>query len=321
MVRKRVPPSPTIPRSNAGTAPSTPLLDATARGAIKDSMKVNTDVPNVGVDPALLDRLSPSVRDVAQHAAVLKSVLARLGPIYDLVERETSRMTELSPFLVWKDQVEEARDRLATDSQNREEKIRAIKIMIEAEKQRFMATINERIERMIKEIVVTKVKERVKAQVTDIMQPYHKILSGNKGRAMRNHMFLANIEAKNQNATIRSRFPQERITPIYRPISVEFQIQQSPTASPSIGPVGGYNPSPSPRFPDTFGALTRLTLSDSRTLLRDYGLEEDTSGKNTPEEVRLDNLNKLMVHFGVGYRLHPGPARKAPIVTSLWDRR
>ena len=93
------------PKSNAGTAPSTPLLDTPSKAAMKDSIKVNTDVPSVVVDTALLDRLSPSVRDVAQHAAVLKSVLARLGPIYDLVEREASRMTEVSPFLAAKDQV------------------------------------------------------------------------------------------------------------------------------------------------------------------------------------------------------------------------
>jgi len=33
--------------------------------------------------------------------------------------------------------------------------------------------------------------------------------------------------------------------------------------------------------------------------LKDYGLEEETSEKKNPEEARLDNLNKLMVHFGV----------------------
>jgi len=33
--------------------------------------------------------------------------------------------------------------------------------------------------------------------------------------------------------------------------------------------------------------------------LKDYGLEEEISEKRNPEEARLDNLNKLMVHFGV----------------------
>ena len=110
-------------------------------------------------------------------------------------------------------------------------------------------------------------------------------------------------EAKNQNATIRSRFPQERIAPIYRPISVEFQIQQPPTSSPSVGPVGGYNPSSSQKFPETFGALVKLSLSDSMVLLKDYGLEATPSGKRVPEEIRLDNLNKLMSHFGVSFHL------------------
>jgi len=314
--------SPVVPRSAASTTPSTPALDtAPTKAAMKDTMKVDTNVPNVGVDPLLLDRLSPSVRDVAQHAAVLKSVLARLGPIYDLVERETSRITEVSPFLAGIDQVDQARDRLASEAQKREEKVQAIKRMIEVEKKKFVDTINERLETMIKEVVVAKVKERVKAQVTEIMLPYQKLLQGNKGRTMRSRMFLSTVEAKNQNATIRSRFPQERITPIFRPISVAFQIPGSPTDSPSIGPVGGFNPSPSPRFPDTFGDLIKLSLSDSRTLLKDYDLPEDVNDKKTSEEARLDNLNKLMVHFGIGYRLHPGPLRKGPIITSLWDRR
>ena len=102
--------SPAVTRSNAGTTPSTPVLDATpTKAAVKDTIKVDTNVPIVGVDPLLLDRLSPGVRDVAQHAALLKSVLARLGPIYDLVEREATRMTEVSPFLAGRDQVGRSR--------------------------------------------------------------------------------------------------------------------------------------------------------------------------------------------------------------------
>ena len=62
-------------------------------------------------------------------------------------------------------QVDEARNRLAVEAQKREEKIHAIKGMIEAEKQKFVASINERLENMIKDVVVTKVKERVKSQV------------------------------------------------------------------------------------------------------------------------------------------------------------
>lgn len=54
---------------------------------------------------------------------------------------------------------------MAEESQKREEKIRAIKTMIEAEKQKFVTTINERLEKMIKDVVVIKVKERVRAQV------------------------------------------------------------------------------------------------------------------------------------------------------------
>jgi hypothetical protein len=38
-------------------------------------------------------------------------------------------------------------------------------------------------------------------------------------------------------------------------------------------------------------------------LLKDYGLEAATSGKRLPEEIRLDNLNKLMSHFGVSFHL------------------
>jgi len=308
-------------RSNTSSGLSTPTTETPPKVATREPIKLNTNVPSVVVDPTLLNRLSPSVRDVAEHAAVLKSVLARLGPIYDLVERESCRMTEVSPFLAGKDQVDEARNRLAAEAQKREEKIRAIKGMIEAEKQKFVASINGRLENMIRDIVVTKVKERVKSQVAELLQPYHKVLQGNKGRTLRSKMFLSNIEAKSQNATIRSRFPKERITPIYRPISVEFQIQQSVTSSPIVGPVGGYNPSPSAKFPETFGALIKLPLSDSKDLLKEYGLEAATSDKKNYEEARLDNLNELMSHFGIGYRLHPGPAKKGPIVTSLWDRR
>ena len=80
---------------------------------------------------------------------------------------------------------------------------------------------------------------------------------------------------------------------------MEFQIQQSVTASPIVGPVGGYNPSPSAKFPEHFGALIKLSLSDSRTLLKEYGLEAAISEKSIAEEARLDNLNELMSHFGV----------------------
>lgn len=169
------------------------MLDGqTGKAVAKEPIRVDTNVQPVVVDLALLDRLSPSVRDVAQHAAVLKSVLARLGPIYDLVERETSRMTEVSPFLAGKDQVchtnivgssdiliftaqvDEARNRLTTEAQKREEKIRAIKDMIEGERRKFVATINGRLEKMIKDIVVHKVKEKVKTQVGFDLETHHK---------------------------------------------------------------------------------------------------------------------------------------------------
>lgn len=54
---------------------------------------------------------------------------------------------------------------MAADAQKREEKIYAIKQMIEAEKQKFVARINEYLERIIRDIVATKVRERVKEQV------------------------------------------------------------------------------------------------------------------------------------------------------------
>lgn len=101
---------------------------------------------------------------------------------------------------------------MTAEAEKREEKILAIKKMIEAEKQKFVVNINERLERMIKNIVMTKVKERVKAQVVlsvnetprslcshnytkvaELVDPYRKILQGSKGRNMRNQMFLANM--------------------------------------------------------------------------------------------------------------------------------
>ena len=94
------------PKSTPSSGLTTPTTDAPTKADIKDTIKLNTtDIPVNRVDPALLERLSPSVRDVAEHAAVLKSVLSRLGPIYDLVEREASRMAEVSPFITGKDQV------------------------------------------------------------------------------------------------------------------------------------------------------------------------------------------------------------------------
>lgn len=93
-------------KSTTSSGLTTPTTDTPTKADIKDTIKLNTtDIPINRVDPALLERLSPSVRDVAEHAAVLKSVLSRLGPIYDLVEREASRMAEVSPFITGKDQV------------------------------------------------------------------------------------------------------------------------------------------------------------------------------------------------------------------------
>jgi len=100
---------------------------------------------------------------------------------------------------------------LAADAGKREEKINAIKAIIEAEKQKFVWALNERLEGMIRDIVVTKVKERVKIQVgfdvgthraheltplskvAELVQPYQKYLLGSKGRTMRSQMFLRNM--------------------------------------------------------------------------------------------------------------------------------
>lgn len=65
--------------------------------------------------------------------------------------------------------------------------------------------------------------------------------------------------------------------------------------------MGGYHPSPSPKFPETFGDLIKIPLHDSAILMKEYGLEAAISDKKVPEEARLDNLNKLMLHFGVGF--------------------
>lgn len=308
---------PTKPEPN----PLTPVTETPTKESIKDSIKVNTDVQSVVQSRPQSNQFSPSVRDVAEHAATLKSVLSLLSPIYDMVERETTRIAEVSPLLAAKDQLEEARGRLTADAGKREEKINAIKEMIEAEKRKLAATINQRVESMIRDIVVNKVKERVKIQVAELVEPYNKVIQGSKGRNMRNKLFLANIEAKNRNSTIRSKFPKEHITPICLPVSVKFQLPRSPTDSPRVGPAGGYHASPSPKFPETFGALIKISLPDSITLLKEYDLEEAISTKRVPEEARLENLNKLMSQFGIGYRLHPGPPRKGPIITSVWDRR
>ena len=48
--------------------------------------------------------------------------------------------------------------------------------MIEAEKQKFVVTINERLERMIRDVVITKVKERVKTQVGSRIEAQRKFL-------------------------------------------------------------------------------------------------------------------------------------------------
>jgi hypothetical protein len=308
---------PTKPELNSLTT----VAEAPTKESLKDSIKVNTDVQSVVQNRPQFNQFSPSVRDVAEHAAALKSVLDRLGPIYDMVQREASRMEAVSPLVVGKDQLEEARGRLSADAGKREEKMNAIKRIIEAEKHKLAATINQRLESMIRDVVVNKVKERVKIQVAELVEPYNKIIQGNKGRNMRNKLFLANVEAKNRNSTIRSKFPKEHIAPIYLPINVKFQLPRSPTDSPRVGPAGGYHASPSPKFPENFGALIKLSLPDSITLLKEYNLEETISAKKVPEEARLENLNRLMSHFGIGYRLHPGPPRKGPIITSVWDRR
>ena len=93
--------------SNHSSALPTPTTEAT-KDLIKESIKVDTSVTSAIPNPAQFDQLSPSVRDVAEHAAVLKSVLSRLGPIFDLVEREATRMEVVSPLLVAKDQVRHA---------------------------------------------------------------------------------------------------------------------------------------------------------------------------------------------------------------------
>ena len=114
MVRtRRAPSNPAVTaaikaaRSNPSSGLSTPAqVETPTKESLKDSIKLNTtDIQSVVTNSASFNQLSPGVRDVAEHAAVLKSVLSRLGPIYDLVEKEASRMAEVSPFLAGKDQV------------------------------------------------------------------------------------------------------------------------------------------------------------------------------------------------------------------------
>ena len=101
-------PTPTKETPTKEPNPLTPVTEAPTKEPIKEPIKINTDVQSVVQNRPRFNQLSPSVRDVAEHAAALKSILDRLNPIYSMVEKEASRIDAVSPLLVRKDQVRHA---------------------------------------------------------------------------------------------------------------------------------------------------------------------------------------------------------------------
>ena len=101
-------PTPTTETPTKEPNTPTPATETPTKESIKDSIKVNTDVQSVVQNRPQSNQFSPSVRDVAEHAATLKSVLSLLSPIYNMVEREATRIAEVSPLLAAKDQVRHA---------------------------------------------------------------------------------------------------------------------------------------------------------------------------------------------------------------------
>jgi len=125
---------------------------------------------------------------------------------------------------------------------------------------------------------------------------------------LRNNDYKVAIEsadAKGYNATVRPKFWHEFIRPVEHPI---FPKRSSTPVA--LTPRSAYT-----HFPTTFQDLLTMTPEAVKDNMSKFKLEES---RLSGEEGRLDNINRLMSHLGIGYRLNLGSPY--PILTSLWDR-
>ncbi|TCD66529.1 hypothetical protein EIP91_001249 [Steccherinum ochraceum] len=98
-----------------------------------------------------------------------------------------------------------------------------------------------------------------------------------------------------------------------------------PPAPPTPVEIDLTPPTPSPLFPRDLTSLMRLSPSDAKVLVREYGLEplqiqipevpllgEGFGPFSEPQSSREEDLNRFMSHIGVGFHLVPGPNAPRP---------
>jgi len=283
-------------------------------------LEVNTDVaPVTLLTPAAFDGLSPRVRQVAEHAALLKKLLDQVTPIYDMVGREAKRMADVSSAAKCSDKLGEMSTKLTEIEGKRVEVLEKLQKRISEAKEKFIKSVETKITKIIRECVASQVAKIVEEKIRKQTEEFHKAVLVNRGRMLRFQMALNNVNARNSNAIIRSKFPKEHLQAISRPISVNISAPSSPTASPGKPrhnqTVSVTGPSPSEKFPRTFEDLLRLEASEAKKLVSEYELPESQKESG---EARLEHINQLMSHFGIGYRLNA--AGPMSFLTSVWDR-
>lgn len=239
--------------------------------------------------------------EMVKYAAQLRLLVERMSPIFEVAAREVSRLDAVTPAIRCHDTLDGINMKLSSIEEARRDNLVKLKEKINEAKAKFIRGIDDRIKTIIRDCVVLQVSRRVEDHITKRTGFFRKFLGGNEDRMTRFRVMVDNVEVRNKNATIRPKFPGELLHPMIRPIPDDIPASPSrATASES--------------FPRRFEDLLKLSAGEAKGLVTEYRLPES---QRSGEEARLENLNQLMSHFGIGYRLNAG---SPPIITSVWDR-
>lgn len=239
---------------------------------------------------------------MAGYASALLSATEHLKVVADAIGRELSRAEELATIAKCYDEVKAVKEKLGQARKAKEEHIHKLRATMASLKLDLKCPVDEHINLVIKDCVVNHIGKQLSSQLENQAEKHLKLVDMSRRLNDRIIVTHNNTDAKAINATITRKFVNDPVHAV-EPISNQVASQRPPGFS---------------RFPSNFTFENLITLSPDavKEYMSKFNLEE--SKLKGLEDARLENINRLMTHLGVGYRLNlalPGE----PILTCVWD--
>ncbi|KAK7473054.1 hypothetical protein VKT23_001158 [Stygiomarasmius scandens] len=279
---------------------------------LKEDGLFSKDVNTSGMDEL---PLPPDVKAVADLLENMKRTLRAMQSTVSVLGRQTEKAAVLAPAIKVNQELAHLREILEKRTQEQADEVAKLQQRLEEElKEAISGKLKDQAMEMLKEAVSKKVHERVQTQLnSNIPSELRHQVKSHRRQVLEIKTNIHNINARSFNSSLRS--TTDTLRPLLRPLP---SAEQSPPHAGDISaPDATAAPTPSDRFPSTLGELWSLSAEQAKQLVADYGLSKSTTpspsstnSKKTSSTAggeREEDINKLMHHIGVPFKLLPVP--------------